>query len=252
MLTKQRGYIGVSALAKTHNSSVESSKYGEYKLLSPLSHLFGELLFGEDVSSTANPSPETPQPGSIITLVGRSTFPCVCEVTVHTESLFTDGHSLVVAEGLKWQSLYLVLLGKHMILTETVKGDSGSNGRVITSCPLSCLDVQNDKPIDDQNAPPARRLFIVNFSPELNPPRLFDVDHSDTEHSYPSPGSSGSDEVRITRSELGLWFEDENASAKAYKALWTRINKARSKRGQKIREVLAHDDRHRFQSLFKL
>ena len=244
VLSKQKGYIGVSALAFASKQAVESSKGGEYQLLCPLSPTFGEVLFGEDVSSTANPNPEIPQPNSIISLVGRGTFPCVCEVTNETESFFTDGNSLVVAEGLRWQSLHLVLLGKHMILTETVRGDSGSNGRVITSCPLSNIIVQNDDALDQQSASSARRLYLVHFSPELSPPRLFEVDSADGH-------ASNGNEVSITRSELGLWFEDSNASTKAYKALWTRINKARSKRGQKIREALAHDDRLRFPSLFK-
>eukprot|EP00554_Chaetoceros_debilis_P010999 CAMPEP_0194108562 /NCGR_PEP_ID=MMETSP0150-20130528/8226_1 /TAXON_ID=122233 /ORGANISM="Chaetoceros debilis, Strain MM31A-1" /LENGTH=1296 /DNA_ID=CAMNT_0038797289 /DNA_START=297 /DNA_END=4184 /DNA_ORIENTATION=- len=213
VLSKQKGYIGVSALALASKQAVESSKGGEYQLLCPLSPTFGEVLFGEDVSSTANPNPEIPQPNSIISLVGRGTFPCVCEVTNETESFFTDGNSLVVAEGLRWQSLYLVLLGKHMILTETVRGDSGSNGRVITSCPLSNIIVQNDDALDQQSASSARRLYLVHFSPELSPPRLFEVDTADGH-------ASNGNEVSITRSELGLWFEDSNASTKAYKALW--------------------------------
>jgi len=62
-----------------------------------------------------------PAPGSVVRLIGHAAFPCVCEVPDVNESLFTASEASLVAAGVKWQSLYLVFKGRHMILAEPEK-----------------------------------------------------------------------------------------------------------------------------------
>jgi hypothetical protein len=62
-----------------------------------------------------------PIPGSVVSLVGHAAFPCVCEVPDGSASLFSDTEGSLVAAGVKWQSLYLVLLNRYMILAEPAK-----------------------------------------------------------------------------------------------------------------------------------
>jgi len=230
ILTKQQGYLGVAAFARCSALSMESKKNGNRMLISPLSEKIGALLFDEEVSSTANSSGSIPKPGDVVKLVGRKPFPCVCEVSEDSEELITDGNACVVAEGVKWQSLYLVMLNKHMILTEPVKGDSGGYGRIVTCCPLSCLMAESYDTQDLVSQSTARRLLLTHFSPEIQTPGLFVADRADSENP--------NDEVRITRSCLDIWFEDTTSAAKAHKALCSRIFKARTERGKSIREAL--------------
>jgi hypothetical protein len=71
-------------------------------------------VFEEDKDDTA----AAPVPGSTVVLVGRTAIPCVCEVPPSSASLFSAAGSKVISAGVTWQSLYLVLLGSHMILVE--------------------------------------------------------------------------------------------------------------------------------------
>ena len=112
---------------------MESKKNGQRMLISPLSEKFFTLLFDDEISSTSISGGSVPKPGDVVKLVGRKPFPCVCEIDEGSESLVTNKDACVIADGVKWQSLYLVMLHKHMILTEPVKGDSGGYCRVGTS-----------------------------------------------------------------------------------------------------------------------
>jgi|AntRauTorckE5430_2_1112549.scaffolds.fasta_scaffold06657_3 hypothetical protein len=207
-----------------------SRKNGHHLLISPLSENFSRLLFEEEVSLTANYNGLIPKPGDVVKLVGRKPFPCVCEVTEENQPLVTDGVACVVAEGVKWQSLYLVMLNKHMVLTEPVKGDSGGYGRVITICPLACLMAESYDTQENESS--AQRLLLTHFSLEKHIPGLFIAEKSDI--------SPEVDDIRIIRSCLDIWFEDSNSATKAHKALCSRIFKARIERGKKIREALPH------------
>lgn len=60
--------------------------------------------------------------GSVVGLVGRTVIPCVCEVPETAAHLLTDETASVVSDGVKWQSLYLVFLGRNVILAEPEKG----------------------------------------------------------------------------------------------------------------------------------
>ena len=172
-----------------------------------------------------------PQPGSVVGLVGRAAFPCVCEVSKDSSTLFTDKGACVVAEGIKWQSLYLVILGKYMILAEPEKGGSGGNGRVVSSCRLSCLRAEKDDPPAGESASPARRLLLSFASSSPTSPGVFIPEDI--------PFGAPRNTVRLTRSRMDLWFEDETAAGHAFKVLSAKIMKARARRGHKIANVLA-------------
>ena len=222
-------YSGVSRFIRCNRSVKECTKNGDRLLLSPMSSIFQSLLFDEEEAAKSSSS-VLPEIGQVLPLVGRTAFPCVCEVLDECEHLFTDG-SCVVADGVKWQSLFLVFWGKYMILAEPVKGGSSGNGRVVTSCKLSCLLAEKDESPEVESASPARRLFLTQFSLESKASGLFKRDKTDLET------KDNRDEVRITRTCVDLWFEDVNAAGKAYKALCSKILKARSKRGKRIKEV---------------
>lgn len=222
-------YSGVLRFVRCNKNAKECTKNGDRLLLSPLSSTFQSLLFDEEEAAKSSSS-VLPEIGQILPLVGRTAFPCVCEVLDECEHLFTDG-SCVVADGVKWQSLFLVFWGKYMILAEPVKGGSSGNGRVVTSCKLSCLLAEKDESPEVESASPARRLFLTQFSLESKAAGLFRIDKADLE-----PKNS-KDEVRITRTGVDLWFEDVTSAGKAYKSLCSKILKARSKRGKRIKEV---------------
>ena len=206
------------------------------------------LLFEDDESSSllsGNHESHCPVTGSIVGLVGRTTFPCVCEVAEECDSLFTDKGASVVAEGVKWQSIYLVLLGKYMILAEPEKGGSGGNGRVVTACRLSCLDVEKDNPPVIESASPARRLLLTHTSPNGIAPGVFNPQSSTNEKIKLHPSR-----VSLHRSRMDLWFEDSVAAVHAYRVLSTKVGRAKARRGHKIREILANDDQLGFSSVF--
>lgn len=58
------------------------------------------------------------QPRSVVSLIGRTAFPCVCEVPPSCAPLFSEVGAKVVSQGITWQSLYLVILGWNMVLAE--------------------------------------------------------------------------------------------------------------------------------------
>jgi len=232
--------------------------------LKTVSPTFTNLLFEEHASSTSSNNNSNPlQIGSVVTLLGRTAFPCVCEVSKESDPLFADKGRFVVAEGVKWQSLYLVLLnncnsasntnnnyssdeGGYLVLAEPDTGSSGGNGRIVTSCRLSCINVDRDEQhsndgskTGDSAGSSARRLLLTLFSPVPTPPGIFVADPQETNTTNNgSISSGGRDNVRITRSSKDIWFEDSNSAEQAFKALCSKIAKARSKRGHNIRQFL--------------
>jgi hypothetical protein len=223
-LSRQQKYLGVATQASWSQRSLQSKKNGEKILNTPLSEKFARLLFNEEDKSL----PPGPKPGDSIKLVGRKPFACVCEINAESEVLVTNKDACVIADGVRWQSLYLVLLQKHMILTEP--GDGGY-GRVVTCCPLSCLLAESYDNNDADQGSPARRLLLTHFSPERQVPGLFVVDNK-------VDYTGDNNEVRISRCCLDIWFEDANSGTKAHKALCHRIFKARIERGKQIRKTL--------------
>lgn len=81
----------------------------------PVSRTMTTPMFEEDTSSKSNIDAE---PGSVVSLVGRTAFPCVCEVPPACAPLFSAEGAKVVSQGITWQSLYLVILGWNLVLAE--------------------------------------------------------------------------------------------------------------------------------------
>jgi hypothetical protein len=205
-----------------------------------LAHITSKLamaLLDEDHSEDSKKDDAAPAHGSVVTLVGKSAFPCVCEISPTYASLFT-GRTCVSNEGVQWQSLYLVVVGKYAVLAEPERGGSGGEGRVITSCKLACLAVKKDTTVLANNNTPARRLLLQHSSLDNQPPPLFSTDSSSTTKGQ----LIGTQGLRLTHSRMDLWFEDSNAAGQAWKALAAKIAKARAKRGSKIRSALLASD----------
>jgi len=199
---------------------------GGRAILGPVSPEFiSALLDDEERNNNDSPSLNT---GAVVSLVGRAAFPCVCEVTHESSSLFTDESSSVIAEGVKWQSLYLVMMGRYLLLAEPERRGCGGNGRVVTSCLLSCLSTEKDDP-STVHSSPARRLIITHTSFDSTPPGVFTLDTVE--------GAAG---ITYT-SRMDLWFEDEDAADSAYEALFLKICKAKSRRGKQICELFSRE-----------
>ena len=204
------------------------------RIFSPLDDNVASALLEQEMdtgnSSRHHHDSQHPQPGSVVGLVGRAAFPCVCEVSPESSSLFTDKGACVVAEGVKWQSLYLVIMGKYMVLAEPEKGGSGGNGRVVSSCRLACLRAEKDDPSAEDSASPARRLLLLFASSSPTVPGVFIPEDA--------PLGATRNTMRLTRGRMDLWFEDKTAAGHAFKVLSTKIMKARSRRGHKIANTL--------------
>ena len=72
-----------------------------------------KALFAEEIAAMLL------KPGENISLLGQTAIPCVCEIPQSASSLFSEAAGAkIVAEGVTWQSLYLVLLDQHLILAE--------------------------------------------------------------------------------------------------------------------------------------
>jgi len=192
-------------------------------LLSCLSRTFTSALFVDKPQTNLF----SPHPGAIVTLVGKTAFPCVCEVSEKYSSFFTDESACVVADGVKWQSLYLVLLNRYMILAEPDKGGSDGNGRIVTFCLLSNLHCKKDK-LQSDNTSTARRLLLHHFSTDPVAPDVF----------TPQVKKPPDDSRNTHRSRMDLWFEDNPSVNRAFDLISSRITKARSTRGKRLRQAL--------------
>ena len=96
----------------------DSAIISTYKLglsYGPVSRSLEDPLFEEDTSSESYTNAES---GSVVSLVGRTAFPCVCEVPPACAPLFSAEGAKVVSQGITWQSLYLVILGWNLVLAE--------------------------------------------------------------------------------------------------------------------------------------
>ena len=113
---------------------------------------------------------------------------------------------------------------------------SGGNGRIITACSLSKLNVENDVQNESSDSP-ARRLLLSHEWFEKMPPSLFLLEEKPCDKLL-GPFAR----VQSYRSCMDLWFEDENAADRAYKIIDTKLKKAKSRRGNRIREKFSGDD----------
>lgn len=108
----RRAVIG--GIAVKEDSTIVST----YKLglsYGPVSRSMETPFFEEDTGSESYTDAE---PGSVVSLVGRTAFPCVCEVPPACAPLFSAEGAKVVSQGITWQSLYLVILGWNLVLAE--------------------------------------------------------------------------------------------------------------------------------------
>jgi hypothetical protein len=204
--------------------------------LAHVSSKFSIAMLDETESSDSGTG-DAPAHGSVVGLIGKAAFPCVCEVSPSFSNLFT-GRTCVLNEGIQWQSLYLVVVGKWAVLAEPERGGSGGEGRVITSCRLSCLTLRKDTTALTNSSSPARRLLVAHSSLDPRLPSLFLLDSSNRRSNSARGPSLGPDGLRLTRSRMDLWFEDSNAAGHAYKVLSSKIAKARARRGGNIKAAL--------------
>jgi hypothetical protein len=181
---------------------------------------------------------EQPEARSTIHLVGSPAIPCVCEAPPSTAALFSDDVSGVIAEGVTWQSLYLVFLRGFLIFAQPLPGESGGDGRVVTSCALERLWVEPD-PEPPTDGSPARRLLLYYKWFDKVPPGLFLFDDVPTSEEF-GPFYR----VKPFTSRLDVWFEDGRAADHAYQILTTEIFKAKSQRGNRLASYLDPQHHH--------
>ena len=58
---------------------------------------------------------------TIVSFVGKTALPCVCEVTDNGMKAFNGVASFIETNGVRWQSLYMVLLSNLMVLVIPTK-----------------------------------------------------------------------------------------------------------------------------------
>ena len=138
----------------------------------------------------------------------------------------------VVAEGVSWQSLYLVLREGLLIFAQPLQDEAGGFGRVISVCPLERVWVEQDSMPDTSS--PARRLLLSHRSVDPNPPSLFLYD------AVPEQIAVGPFvQLKPCVSRLDVWFEDQRAAEIGFLTISEEIFKAKSLRGQRLQEFLS-------------
>ena len=188
-------------------------------------------------------------------LVGRAAFPCVIEVSSPASTSLFTGRTCISNEGMRWQSLYLVVMGKWAVFAEPGRdGTSAAGGevRVVASCKLACLSLRRDASLAASNeASVARRVLVSHTSLDTRPPPLFVVDSSATSSLSRREGSGngggggrrgggpnlGPNGLLLTRNRM-VWFEDYNAGERARKVISAKIAKERAKRGARLSAAL--------------
>lgn len=216
----------------TTGSTVELDKAFDTRMVyANVSSVMADLLYSRRSDS------DQPVPRSIVHLVGSPVIPCVCEAAGPAAHYFTDDVSgAVVAEGVTWQSLYIVFVhheqSRFLSLTQPLHDEAEGNGRVVASCNLERVTVEHDVTLPDDGSP-ARRLslFYKWFSPL--PPPLFLFDSFQEIEEY-----GPFQRVRPYISRLDLWFENEYSANQAYTVLTSQIFMAKSQRGRRLQKFL--------------
>jgi len=146
--------------------------------------------------------------------------------------LFSAEGANVVSQGITWQSLYLVIIDKILVLAEPERCSRGEC-RVVTTCKLENLTLGKD-PDDARVDTSARRLVLVFESPDLKPPGMFRFEKR------PQPKQIGPfSRVERWKCSLDVWFEDSNALRVAFSRVDETIVKAKANRGNCIRRYLS-------------
>ncbi len=174
-------------------------------------------------------------PGKVVSLIGHLALPCVCEAPPSSAPLFSPAGAKVVSQGITWQSLYLVMLGRHFALVEPDRQTSG-DGRVVTRCRLENISVEKDA-ADARSDTNARRLIVTHEGLDANPPGLFLFEES------PKAEDEGSLlKVQQWQSSLDIWFEDNKAVTLAFNKVQESIAAAKIYRGERVQRYLAQDE----------
>lgn len=226
----------VRDLKKIGGFAVKSNGYivstpKDTTVYAPISEHFLNALFGFDGDS----SHVDASPGKVVSLVGHVALPCVCEVPPSSAPLFSAAGAKVVSQGITWQSLYLVLLGRHFVLAEPERRASG-DGRIVTRCPLERISVAKDA-ADARADTTARRLIVSYQGLETTPPGLFLFEET------PKPRNEGPFvHVKQWHSSLDIWFEDNKSVTLAFKEVGPSIDEAKVNRGIRIQRYLAQEE----------
>lgn len=195
----------------------------------PISKAFLDALLDEGTRK------DDSTPGNVVSLVGQVALPCVCEVLPSCAPLFSAAGAKVVSQGITWQSLYLVLIDRYLVLAEPDR-DSSGDGRVVTRCPLERISIEKDPP-DARTDTAARRLMVSHKSHATKPPGLFMFNKP------PSPLIEGClVRQRQWTSSLDVWFEDNKAVTLAFNKVQERIIDAKIDRGRRIQTYLAQNE----------
>lgn len=208
----------LSNFASNHCSSSDFFFVEDTQMSSISSKLKAALCYQHDKSFCD----ERLDYGDEVDLVGKDALPCVCEVNKESQSLFTDQRACVVADGVRWQSLYLVFQNRYMLLVEPVKQGLGGTGRVVTFCYLGCLKVSKDKAPALNSQFSARRLILRHESMDPVIPGVFST--------RGVPRSSA-----MIRSRMDLWFENDDSANTALEAFIAKIYLERGRRGGHLR-----------------
>eukprot|EP00934_Nitzschia_sp_Nitz4_P001802 Nitzschia sp. Nitz4//scaffold166_size90379//82834//86722//NITZ4_005073-RA/size90379-augustus-gene-0.18-mRNA-1//-1//CDS//3329538244//1802//frame0 len=172
--------------------------------------------------------------GDVVSLIGYTAYPCVCEVPPSCAPLFSEASAKVVSLGITWQSLYLVLIQGFLFLVEPSRGSSG-DGRIITKCSLANLLVERD-PDDARTDTAARRVILSHDGIEHTAPGLFLFEEKPKEE-LEGPFRK----CRTWRSALDVWFEDSKAVALAYEKVEHNTVQAKAARGLQIQRYLSQE-----------
>eukprot|EP00538_Stauroneis_constricta_P012825 CAMPEP_0119551252 /NCGR_PEP_ID=MMETSP1352-20130426/4548_1 /TAXON_ID=265584 /ORGANISM="Stauroneis constricta, Strain CCMP1120" /LENGTH=1377 /DNA_ID=CAMNT_0007597273 /DNA_START=1 /DNA_END=4130 /DNA_ORIENTATION=- len=171
--------------------------------------------------------------GMIISFIGKTAIPCVCEAPASAAYLFSADSARTISEGVTWQSLYLVLSDGHFILAEPHRG-TNSDGRVAMACPLQNMKVKRDES-EAAESTVARRLLVNHYSyTQRNPPGLFltaaeSSKNDGNETNSNTTGGNGRKNV-ATKSTLDIWFENQNAAEQAFSIINDSVVRAKAHR----------------------
>ena len=193
---------------------------------SPISSRLTDALINSHSLASVNP-------GETLKLAGYPAIPCVCEAPASLAHLFASEGSGIVAQGVTWQSLYLVFRDGWMIFAQPIPSGKGGEGRVIGACLLERTYVDKDTaPVDSGS--PARCLLFSYCSYDLNPPSLFLFDE------MPAPDNTSTlAKVRSHVSHLDVWCENERSTEYAFQVASSQIFKAKAAFGQRTQTFLS-------------
>ena len=172
---------------------------------------------------------QIPELGDVVNLVGSPAFPCVCEAPADFAYLFEDADG-VVAEGVTWQSLFLVLYHGYLLLAQPNPEGVSGEGRVVSIATCERMHVEHDK---EPPTTAARRLILSYRWFDMTAPALFLFDE------LPEPSKYGPFvKIQSYVSRTEIWFESQKSADAAFQALSMQIFKSKAERGNRLQKFL--------------